>query len=461
MLLRLKNDTSTITLSGDGALVRGCTYVPRTPSISEQQVTSILRSGGEITALARRNVTESARVVLVGNATAILEQVRALEAMFPVDEAQRRASSGRMYVEFRIEDTGDVYRSEVLAGRVEWPDVPVGPRLASEAVELVVIWTRRYYWEHVSLLSVPLANGNGANVTDGLTVVNHNDGDAGHDNFVDIDGSDVAGVLPAPAYLSLRNTAGTAYWLRDVFVGHNAQSSPATFQAILEAEESLISGTNEATGTASNGFYRTVAWAGGQSDFQAFRWTLSGAQLALAGGNYFRVLARVVSGPSEGLFARLWLGYPASAPVSTLFGTDEVPLTDAPLQDLGVLALPPTPLPTPTDLALSLTLRAATGAALGLDFIQLTPMDSWRQIRQLGFQLAPNAAVVDDGSTQLTYAQGEGGDQLAVYSAFGKPVHLWPGVNQRLSFLWREITAMNISRTFSVQVRYRPRRLTL
>ncbi|GIV73533.1 hypothetical protein [Caldilinea sp.] len=460
MLLRLKRGTTTIILSGDGGVILGCTYTPRTPDVDEQEVRTILRSGGEITAMARRNVTESASVVLAGPASAILNMVRQLEALLPVESVDRRGKS--VYVEYRAEGTGDVYRSEVLAGRVEWPDRPLDPWLASGVAEVLVIWTRRYYWEDTTLRDVPLSNGNGSGVTTGLTIYNHNDGGAGHDNFVDIDGADVTGVIPAPARILLANTSGVDYSLRNIYIGHNVQSAPGTFNAILEGEASTAGGTTVADSGSSNGSYRSLTWSGPLNNIFGFQWPLGSTRLAQARGHYFRVLARL-AGLSGTVFARLSLRYPADLPLTAIAESmAEIQLrSGALLQDLGVIQIPPFNLSQPVDLALVVILRSPGSGSLLLDFVQLTALDSWRHLYQLGYLTEATDTVVDDGIENVAYVQEADGDQVPIYASYGQPIHLWPGRDQRLTFLWDEANNMNITRTFAVQVQYRPRRLTV
>lgn len=460
MLVRLRRGSTVIPLSGGGTIA-GCTYVPRTPDLDEQAVTSILRDGGDVAALARRNVTESASVILTGTAAAILNQVRALEALFPVEAAARRPASERVYLEFRVQDSGDIYRSEILTGRVEWPsNVPIGPRLLGGAVEVTLIWQRRYFWEDTTLRAVPLSNGNGNNVTGGLTVYNHNDAGSGHDNYVDIGASAVGGVIPAPARLRLVNISGVSYGLRNLYIGHNVQASPSALNPIVEAESSHLAGSNINDTSASNGSYRRVNWAG-DSDTIGFGWTLNAARLAAAKGHAFRVLARFASTPASDIFARAWIGYPPNIPVTELESADEVQLGGAQLVDLGLLHLPPVPLDSSVALVLALSLRSAGGGTVELDFVQLTALDSWRHLQQLGYQISVGDAVVDDGVAGIVYGQEPDGDQIPIYNAFGQPVHLWPNAQQRLMFLWDEGSNMNIARTFSVQVHVRPRRLTV
>lgn len=462
MLVRLRRGSKLLTLSGDGATIAGCTYIPGSPNIDEQQVRSILRSGGDITALARRNVTESVSLILTGSASAILAQVREIETIFPIEEPERRASADRIYIEFRIQDTGDIYRSEILVGRVEWPSgTPIGPRLSAGAVEIVVLWTRRYFWEDTVLRTVPLSNANGSNVTTGLTVWNHDDGGTGHDNFANIAAANVEGVIPAPAYIDLKNNTETSYGLRNIYIGHNVQSTPSSFPAMIEGESS-VAGTSVSDSNSSNGSFRRASWVGAQNHNSFFfQWTLSSSLLNQAKGNYFRLLARFANGPIGTIFVKTSIRYPADTPITSLQETSEVLLSGS-LQDLGVLRLPPIPsLSNPVSLALVLTVRTATSGTLDVDFIQLTALDSWRHLQQLGYILSANVSVIDNGLEGITYAETSGANQTPIYASYGQPIHLWPGVAQRLLFLWDELGGMNIARTFSAIVRYRPRRLTI
>lgn len=462
MLLQLRRGPTVVTLSGDGATIAGCTYVPRAPDIDEQQVRSILRSGGELSSLARRNVTESASVILSGSASEILAQARAVETLFPVEEAQRRTASTPVYVEFCIQDSGPLYRAEILVGRVEWPNRPVGPHLAGGAAELLVSWTRRYFWEDTTLHTVPLSNGNGTDVTTGLTIWNHNDGHAGHDNFVAVAGAHVQGVIPAPARVELLNNTDADYALRNIYIGHNVQATPGALDAVIEGETSTAFGATVSDGASSGGSFRRASWGGAQDHTSLlFDWTLSRTLLGHTQGNAFRLLARFANAPSGPVYAKVSLRYPAHTPITVLQETGEV-LLGGRLADLGILRLPPiAPSANSVALALVLTVRSAGSGALDVDFIQLTALDSWRHVQQLGYVLEADDRVIDDGGEAVTYGEEPGGDHVPIYAGYGQPVHLWPGADQRLSVLWDEEGGMNIARTFAMALRYRPRRLTL
>ncbi len=462
MLLKLVKGSTTITLSGE-TYIAGCTYIPRTPEDNVTATASSWRNGGEVSAVVKRNVTESATVILQGTASQMLAQARAIEALLPTEDAQRRAASTKLYVEYRQESTGDTYRAEVLAARVEWPNQPLTPWLASGAVSITIIWQRRWYWEDTTLRTLALTNGNGADVTAGLTVFNHDDSYStefplvSHDNWVSIAAAAVTGVIPAPAHIEITNNQTLA--LAKICIGHNVQANPATLAHILEGEASTIAGAGDITDAgASGGKWRTASWTGAITGTKIFKWTLSAAQLLAMGGNYFRVLARV-SGQAAGMYVRVGLWGPTSSALTLFAAAEEVEAQATPLQDWGVIQLPPFTLTKPYDLALAVEMRCAGTDTLDLDFLQLTPIDSWRQVRQIGYQLAATDVYVDEGNG-AAYVQDASGYQYPILIADGDPIMLWPGYDQRLYFLFGG-ASMDPAWTFGVKVKYRPRRLTL
>jgi hypothetical protein len=445
---------TTVTLSGDGATIAGCTYTPRTPEDSLHVVSSSWRNGDEIVAQAKRNVTESVSVVLAGSSSAVIGQVRAIEALFPVEEAQRRPASDKLYVQYRQEKTGDVYRSEVLAGRVEWSSSLFSAGLASGAVEVTIIWQRRWFWEDTTLRDVPLSNGNGSNVTNGLIIWNHDDSGTGHDNWVSIGAAAVGGVIPAPAQIEMETLQDI--WLDKMYIGHNVQAAPTSLNVILEGENSVQGGSNQADANASNGAWRLVSWSGSINNAVIFQWNLSASMLAQMKGSYFRVLARISTVPSNA-YVTVSLRWPTDFLLTTISSTQEVAIQNAYLQDWGLLQIPN--LTNTVGLALVVAIRSATSGTISLDFLQLTPVDSWRQWYQMGYQLESGDTYVDDG--ERVWIQDSSGYQYPLIVADGKPIMLWPGRNQRLYFLANGSINMYPQWRFKVKVKYRPRRLTV
>ncbi len=362
-------------------------------------------------------------------------------------------------MQYRQEASGDVFRSEILVGRVEIPSQSLAPNLSSGAMEVNITWKRRWFWEDTTLRAIPLTNSNGTSNVTGLTVWNHDDAGTGHDNWVDIAAANVTGVIPAPARLELTLNQDAA--LYKICIGHNVQASPSSFSHILEGENSVGIGSNSSDANASNGQWRDVSWGTAVSDLQIFQWNLTAAQLAYAAGNYFRVLARVKD-HAAGQFVRVGLWWPTDTPLSRLVAAEEVEMKGLSMEDWGIIQIPPFALPSSASLALIVELRAANSGYCKLDFLQLTPIDSWRQIRQVGYTLEDTDTYIDEGNG-LAYVQDSGGLQYPIIMADGDPIMLWPGRNQRLYFLATGSTtnSMNPAWTFDVKAWYRPRRLTV
>lgn len=133
------------------------------------------------------------------------------------------------------------------------------------------------------------------------------------------------------------------------------------------------------------------------------------------------------------------------------------------LQDLGVVQLPPgVPSTSADDIGLVLTVSFPSASQLDIDFIQLTPAESTRYIRQAGYPIANGDVIVCDGPEKRNYIiQASSGYQWNLFSAQENVVYAWPNRAQRLIFLHDEDSTMNIARTWSVRAYYRPRRSTL
>lgn len=454
MLLQLTDGATTVTLSGDGATMAGCSYVPATPRLTDP---------ADI--VGNRDVTmaESAEVVLTGTAAQIVAQVRAIEAL--LGSALRRQShpaSQRVYVNYRAENSGAVYRSEVVAGRVEFPADALTPRLASGAVAVLVLWERRYFWELTVLEPLALKRTGIAKTTSGVTVYNHHDSTS-HENFVDIEGADIVGSLPAPLKVWLEATAALS--TRRFYLTGNVFHAPTTWQAIYEGEASSGGGTVTADSGSSDGYYMARSWSGGiDHTANAFVWSISASQLSYAKGGWFQALLRLASTPPTDCYVRLRVMFPDDTPLTVLWQGPEFRLdSNRQLQDLGSVQLPPGYVTgNPTALALVLSIRHGGTDQLNVDYLQLDGPDGLHRFDQQGYQLEVGDLVVDDGPNQGVYIQTYGGYTQHIFSDYPPPLLVWPGRDMRIRLLFDETSGSSvIDRTFTVYAQYRPRRLTV
>jgi hypothetical protein len=370
----------------------------------------------------------------------------------------------RVWVKYRPSASGDTYRSEILYGKIE-PVKETGSSAhwADVAIQVLIVWRRRFYWEGAEA-ELPLANGNGSG-TGGRTIYNHDDGDAGDDNYVAIDGDDVEGVISAPIRLEMTNTYNVSARDYRFYVGLNAFSYPGSLDHILEAEDAAyVNGTTPASGSASGGYYAALSW-GGDTETLLIRWALSTSLLSACAGNYFRLLARFTSNPTSGIKITPKITFPTGTPLTVVGESQEASLNTRELQDLGALQIPPW-LVGETDLMgvdLCLYGRNTGGGSLNLDFVQLTALDGWRRLVPQGYGAAYLRRVVDDGiDGKLWVDTGASTDRAGYYIGYGRQIHVWPGRDQRLYVLVSDDSGdAEIERTHSLRAYYRPRKLTV
>lgn len=441
-------------------------YVPRSPDLSTIDfMPEALRDGGERLKTTRRNVTESALVILGGTSTdAMRSAVGSVESYLRQAEAyQERRSGSPVYMEFQPGGSGDVYRSEVLSGKVELSDLTLSAsQWNKNKARALVAYTRRYYWEGAEG-TIQLYNSAGTSTT-GVTVYNCNDGTppTGQYNYVEIAGTSVAGNYPAPIRLQITNSYNDAEYLGNVWVGHNVFANPATFSHIIEAETASSGGSSVASVAASGGYYRGFTWAT-DAETLAFTWPLSAALLSASAGQWFNVLAKWWLTCDTGIKYRLEIRYGAevlwssqSVSLDTLIATT--------IRSLGSVQLPPWATNNSVALSLLMYVKKTGGSTVNLDFLQLTPTDSIRTYIALAYGVPYNSRLVDDSITDSLYEDsGDATARAGFYEARGAPIMLWPGKLQRLYFLQHGVNnnSADIDRTASICVYYRPRRLTL
>lgn len=460
MILRLTDGTDTVNLVG-GPIYR-VEYVPRGPKLSTVEYEpGAVADGGEVAAITRPNVVESCRISAVEDTGDNLRTtLQSIEALFEsAIEYQNRRGAARVWVEFAAEDDDDVYRSEILYGTME-PGLETLSLWADAAVEATLIWKRRFYWEGPEA-ELSLANTHGSG-TGGVTVYNHYD--AAQENFVDITGTDVEGVLLAPVRLEIENTYNVAARLYDVFVGHNVYADPSDLDTILEGEDAdTPAGAGTVDANCSNGYYKaSEALAAAQA--RVMDWDLPAATLGHCNGRWFRLLVRLQNTAAvSGMDIQ-----PKILFVLTVISEgEEVRLNSSyELQDLGLVQLPPWLQGMDAELysvTLALYGRKAAGGTLDVDFMQLTPVDSYRVLRPRGYGCSFGVRVVDDGIGGWLWTDGWSGDQrTGHYYGEGLPVALVPGRDQRIYFLMTDSSSdCKTARTASVRVYYRPRRVAM
>lgn len=441
--LFLTDGISNISLTTDGVILNH--YVPQAPR----------RIGPGV--LDYEPVTETVEITIsAASTTAAQSAINYIERLLVA--AIHRTLSGignRVYLKYQPMNDGTLWRAEVKDGTLELGDRAM-TTFGQAKIEAMLTIQRFAWWEGAET-ALPLSNGNGSNNTTGLTSYNHDDGDSGHDNWVTIAEDVVEGVLPTPVKLTLTNNTGASQDYRHVYVANNAFSDPANLAHIIEGESVVSGGTVASLAGMSGGQYVHSTLPGPAY----WHWTLSTSLLTKMAGRYFRALGRFVSLTANAVYATLQIRDQYG--LVTLHEGEEVllPTTDQ-LADLGALPFPPGGYNSNwAAQRLVLKLRSAATVQVSLDFIQLTPLDSYRMLSQRGYQAINGSAIIDDGIEGLTYLQESGRDE-PIYTTYGQPLHIFPSSNpQRLIILHDEANSAPIANTFSVKAVYRPRRLTI
>jgi hypothetical protein len=451
MQMRLTRGATIISLSGGYGSIIACTYLQQAAAQEDAET------------------TETVEIVLEGSQANMLADIRLIEGWL-ADAEQNQAERlvhDRIFLEWDINDSSTWYRSEILRGRIERGRTFRHLRLG--AVTLGIVITRKNFWEGPEA-QIPLTNGNGTNNTSGLNVFNCNDGSGTspnrRHNYVEIASAAVGGTLPAPLRLEMTNNFDSASRLNNLWIAQNIFSDPANFDHRIEGEATAQGGTTQSDSGSSGGNYRQFTWAG---DTQVLigRWVLSTAFLNRARGRWFKILARMLSSIPTDCRLQCKITFPTGVPLTPVAISQEVLINSYDtLQEIGTVQLPPWLVTASGDLApvdLSLYARRPGGGTLNLDWMQVTPLDGYRQLVPRGYGAAYQVRIVDDGIEQSLWTDGwSPAGKTGHYTSIGEPPLLQPSRLQRIMFLQSGNTGdSNITRVLSVKAFYRPRRWSL
>lgn len=437
MYLDISDGLTTSILSGSGAIV-GCTYFPLPPERNDD---------GDFD-----DVTESAEIILRGTAANIRSAINQIETLLL--QAHRRQTVGagnRVYVNYKPVSSDSTWRSEILDGRLMWSDDPALRRLkdTSPTVRVFLTWRRRHYWES-SETELSIANTGYTARTGGVPIYNHDDGTAGHDNWVSVSGSAIGGVLPSGVRLTLQNTTGSSQTWPRMYVAVS-DAAPIT----LEGESRLAGGSVVSNGSASNGQYLSFSLSGSTLSLD---WTLSSSAITAAAGRYLRLLCAMFVASSnsttvtpvlqDGSSNTLWRGAPVALP------------TTPSIVDLGIVPVPPGGIPLTTPASLILRLDFSGSGTWGVDFMQMVPAADVQSV----FCLAPiqsNGFVVLDGIEQRVYALSSSSQYQAHAGTVGHFPALRPNVDHYVSVLATRNGSYSINDTLTMRLYSRQRRLVV
>ena len=378
--LRLSDETATFDVSGNTQGIRLVRYTPLSPDQTTVGIDNLLQDGGEVYRINRRNITETvnlyAKAANPEAANAILDL---LQDWLMIAEYRQNSQRGkRLFVEFNKYGTNTWRRSEILVARLFVSERAINDTWEYGFIELSIIWTRRFYWEAITLLEIPLVSAlSGSTAITGGVTIN------GVNNAVDLLASNLTGTLPFPIKLAITNleTNQNLAWIKTVFVSLNTYRNPLTFPYVLEGESASWSNNGTVGNDTSfhGGQAITVQWTG-TGETQLFQWLLSSDLLQKAQSRTFRIMMTTGYVSSTILFFwRLRQG------LTPIYDTQPFLLNEFDkLQNWHDIPLPPyiRGLDNPVPLTLELRATAPNGGtnSLTVDWLQLSALDGWREL---------------------------------------------------------------------------------
>lgn len=448
--LSISDGTNTVSLSSSNILLMS--YVPVSPEMQDTAQFVNGGDGGDILPV-YSNVSETVEIMFDNTSkTALQAQVASINRLLDTAKRRQTRRNGvRVYLKFTVDGDSDTYRSEVLSGRLELGEDAMR-HYANIKVQARLYINRRFYWEADDETELQLSKSNVSATSGGVTIYNHDDSGTGHDNWVQIAAAQVDGELPCPLRLTLTNNSGSSQAYRNFHIGTNAFSDPANFTHMLEGEDGS-GGTVTSDSSCSGGSkLANNSWTG----TNLVQLDIDGTQLQKTDGRWFRLLMRVASLTSS---CYIQPQIRTGDGLVILYTGEEVLVnSDVPIIDLGSVPLPPSAAVVSwADMKLTLSMRAVGTAGIQIDYVQLTPTDSYANFTQLGYTIPNSTAITIDGIEGAIHSAG-----FPIYSAPLPTVWVFPNTLQRLIFLHDETTGpVSIDNTISVRAYYRPRRLTI
>ena len=440
MILRLTDGATTVNLHGTAPVV-GCTYRALAPELAIVRRSAVGQDGEHFAAADYRNIAEEAAVILEGSAATIQATLSAVERLLAQAKDRHAAGMGaKVWVEYQAHSAEDVYRCQLLAGRIVWPDEPIRRLLtdSQNTVEVTILWERAWYWEGPET-TLQFVNQNAPTTPiNSITIQNGAGGVNGNTAQV----YSVAGQIPTPPKITITTASGSDLWAWKGWLWGDAHIG-------LSGSQHHIADTD------------STSWATIDHSQMPINVAIPDATLQKVGGRPVRVLARFSSLSSQ-LYLRANIQHYINPLRLRLREGNEVWINSsgAQLVDLGAFPLPPGGNTATTGVEVGVSIYSNIAGSAALSFLQLAPADNLRVLFQDGFMLNSGAAWVDDPIQGITY-YAIGGTRFPILRAEGPPVRLWPGKTNYLRFLLMEQGSHNAGRQFTIAAVYRPRRLAL
>ena len=185
----------------------------------------------QVTGLTRDELSQN-----VSNIERILENAR---------QRSIEEQGARVELQYQYDGASGITYFELLDGELRWPKDTMSVQQVHQRDEngRFIIYDFQLTLEcdpfaysispvNGTPIELSLTNGNGADVTGGLRVYNHDDATVGHDNWVEINGANISGDYPAKVKLILESEAGESEKTSKIYIG--LRKGDLSFVNILE-----------------------------------------------------------------------------------------------------------------------------------------------------------------------------------------------------------------------------------
>jgi len=339
---------------------------------------------------------------------------------------------------------GDVWESQILDGWTEFASkgTQVEARLAG-SMSLTLHITRQNWWQAPEA-QLNTSSPAGNDYLTGSTMALQPDISGGggmHTNAVIIPTYSGGPDLPSPLRFEIKFlTAGNQ--MGDLFMSQNVNSETVGRVYVLD-DVTATGGANHNDATAYKGAYKDCSFSGGNVLTDMLNWALDAGCMADCKGNWFRFILRfgaVMNYMDLEMQVQVRL-HGTSAVVGK---TDWMLATPGNwLQVFDAMRLPPFDLGTPANAgALDLVLvvqRATVGSySIGVDYLQMVPLDGWRHYQTL-YALPTNWTLIDNGARGIVSSLDATGHEVVTHIADGQSFMLAPAVTNGFYFAWMNV----------------------
>lgn len=458
-IVKLTDGTNTITLTTSPYTLNH--YEMATTSISVNEV-----AGRDIRERVKGAtygpITDRLKILIQGSNPADAQaKFSAIETMLQFSLRRANIPTGQD-VELQVQMSSDaaLWKADVLFGTIQ-PNEDLFVGVPQSIIEATILITRDVFRGPVVQLGLTNANESGS------AIEIDNRYDATHDNTARIT-STIAGSLPAPVKIRLKNTYGSSVTFKNVFFGINTHSDPENMDHILEGEDSLF-GSTVASATSSGGEHQTNTVTQASTVGAKFAWLLDSTFLSRTKGESFVMLARFKGTPPNDVLIAPQVGtYDSPLFLPTWTGNEILVSDFEEIVNLGTVNLPGPSYVPGSNYSYGVAI-AARGLASGtktltLDYVMLVPSDSWSQMRQSSSLLTTNNEHVclDDIDGEYTYQKVSPTYQkLQVFSKTGPTLKIWPNRTNKIIVLWESNSEANVNWTADIEAWYEPQRLTI